>query len=86
MRSKTRHGHMNFDEIVALINGRTGIRFGRVAWGADKWMMYMSKDDMRCMWDVDGILYMSSGSYIPMGQGKRDWIILQNADGSMPEL
>lgn len=33
-----KHGHMNFDEICKPVNGRPGIRFGRVAWGKDLWL------------------------------------------------
>ena len=89
MRKKT--GHMNFDDITKLINGRPGIRFNRVAWGADLWLEYI------WVWDKyvptwcgerSGVVIRSPwGSYDIGGKEKRDWRIMQDLKtGRIPEL
>ena len=76
-------GHMNFDDITKLINGRPGIRFNRVAWGSDLWMEYHPILALSLIWKgartgcAKGI----------GGKDKRDWRILPDLQtGEVPKL
>ena len=83
MRKKT--GHMNFDDITKLINGRPGIRFNRVAWGSDLWLEYVYYGiHPYLMWRGR----LKDGLAVDIGgKEKRDWRIMQDLKtGRIPEL
>ena len=87
MRTKT--GHMHFDDITKLINGRPGIRFSRVAWGADLWLEYVwfnpcDVTPMRVVLLCNGA--KREPAYEIGGKDKRDWRVMQGLDGRIPEL